>query len=90
MDDNSLDLNLEMARQFEQGFVSRGIASLVVARVAEFGESGRWPEDVTPETLGMALRRLMVNASEEDAFIRLERGFRAEKPPLNLAALAAG
>lgn len=87
---DSLDLNLEMARQMKQGFVSRGIASLVVARVAEFGESGRWPEDVTPETLGMALRRLMVNAPDEDAFASLERGYRAEKPPLNLEALRSG
>ena len=79
-----LDCNVEMARQMKTGFVSRGIASVVVERVAAFGHSGHWPPDVTPSTLGAALRRLMANAPDEDAFAELERGFRAELPPVNL------
>ena len=59
---------------------TRHIAAKVIAKVAEAGSAGHFPEDVTCEQLGEALERIMVNAPGDDPLTDLIRGYRdAEK-----------
>ena len=57
-------------------FTSRYWAAEVLRRVAQLGEVGHFPDDVTLEDLGRALHRICINAPEEDPLIALLRGWR--------------
>ncbi|OGH93214.1 MAG: hypothetical protein A2563_01245 [Candidatus Magasanikbacteria bacterium RIFOXYD1_FULL_40_23] len=60
----------------QQEFFSRGRAAEILGKVAEYGESGHWPNDISPYDIGRALGRLMPNngAPNEYNLAELIRG----------------
>lgn len=56
---------------------SRHEAADVLRKVAELGQAGCFPSDVTSEELGQALFRIMMNAPEENPFVELVKGYHA-------------
>ncbi|MBI4262725.1 hypothetical protein HY624_04345 [Candidatus Uhrbacteria bacterium] len=58
---------------------SRHEAADVLQRVAEKGQWGCWPDDVTCEQVGRALFRIAMNAHEENALAGILRGWVAAK-----------
>lgn len=52
-------------------FPSRYEAARILRKVADWGEHGLFPNDVTAEDLGLALRRLCANSPEANVRHRL-------------------
>lgn len=59
----------------QRSITSRHEAADILRKVAEYGESGNFPSDVTCEELGRALFRIMMNAPEEEPFPALVKGY---------------
>lgn len=52
-------------------------AAEILRKVANSGECGMFPDDVTCEQLGRALLTIMVKAREGDALVALIKGYRS-------------
>lgn len=60
-----------------QGSVgSRHQAAEILRKVAEAGDYGDFPDDVTCEQLGQALERICLNSNEEDPMFRVFQAWR--------------
>lgn len=72
------DPMVEMAVEGMKSTISsRHQAAEVLNRVAEDGQAGCFPLDVTCEQLGRALFRIAMNANEEDPLMGILSGWRA-------------
>lgn len=56
---------------------SRHVAADILSRVAEWGQAGSWPREVTCEEVGRALFRIAMNAPEKDPLFVILHGWRA-------------
>ena len=58
------------------GIIGRNHAAHILNKVAEAGDYGGFPEDVTCEQIGRALERIFVNCHEEDPMFRVFNAWR--------------
>ena len=65
----------EVAASMVGSIQSRHEAAFILHRVAEEGESGHFPVDVTCEELGRALRRTCSNSNEANPLAEIVRGY---------------
>ncbi len=59
----------ELSVQFTETLDSRHEAARVLEKVADYGQSGNWPHEVTCEQVGRALFRIAINSPEEDPLL---------------------